>query len=340
VPSRSIDISSSSSSSSGSSSSGSSPKASGAVPDSLLGDAAAAASIPPADSTRAVGSDLPQSVRPPPVGPQGEESEWGVLGSGSVGSGAAGTAGMGMAGSGMMPAAAEEVGSGAGGYDYNRIGVTEQDSSMQQLLQEGAEAPVYVPEAAAARTAAPEAPLEPLGSPMFPTGDERMTPQPTPMSAFPSDNRETFEAASIAAIASEAADDAMQQQKEYEQQQEQQPLLEEQADSSFHSPTSSAYQTPASALSLASSTGRGSEIFATPAGSLAAGGLSARSSTDGTGSSPARPAPPAAAAGSLSSGPMSLGTEGVGDAANTRLVTAPLDNTEGRVSTADAGSAS
>jgi hypothetical protein len=160
------------------------------------------------------------------------------------------------------------------------------------------------------------------------------------MSGFPSDNRETFEAASIAAIASEAADDAMQQQKEYEQQQEQQPLLEEQADSSFYSPTSSAYQTPASALSLASSTGRGSEIFATPAGSLAAGGLSARSSTDGTGSSPARPAPPAAAAGSLSGGPMSLGTEGVGDAANTRLVTAPLDKTEGRVSTADAGSAS
>lgn len=320
VPSRSIDISSSSSGAS-------SPAASGTLPDSALGGTAAA-SVPPADSTKAIGSDLPQSVRPPPVGPRGEESDMGVLGTGLMG--AAGTAGLGAAGMGLGAgtglmsgtAAAEEAGSG---YGYERLGTQEQHSNMQQLLQEGGEAPAYVPEAAAARTAAPEAPLEPLGSPMSRAGDEPMTPQPTPMTGVSSDNRATFEAGSIAAIASEAADDAMQQQQYEQQQEQQQPLLENVEDSSFHSPTSSAYQTPATAFSLASST-RDSEVFATPAGSLAAGGLSARTSIDGAGSSSARVNPPAAATGGLPGGPMSMGTEGVGEAANTRLVTPPLYN--------------
>lgn len=132
--------------------------------------------------------------------------------------------------------------------------VPQQHSKMQRLLQEQADAPGYVPDAAAARTAAPDAPLEPLGPPMMMSGaattDEPLTPQPTPMgltpsplmgsfnpSAAPGADRSTFEPSSIDAVAAEAAAAAVEQRQQ---------LLRD-------SPPSSAYYTPASGMSAASS---------------------------------------------------------------------------------------
>lgn len=143
--------------------------------------------------------------------------------------------------------------------------VPQQPSKMQELLQERAVAPGYVPDAAAARTAAPDAPLEPLGSPVMMGGaasDAPLTPQPTPQgltpsplmgslnpSAAPGADQSTFEASSIDAVAAEAAADAVEQR---------QHLMRD-------SPPSSAYHTPASGMSVASSR-TGSVTGATTAG--------------------------------------------------------------------------
>lgn len=230
--------------------------------------------MPPADSTTAMGSDLPQSVRPPPSGLQAEEAAQGVLGRGSSSSVTEG-----------LRVAKACMGSGAEALH----------STMQQLLQEeGAAAPAYVPESAAARTAGPDAPLEPLGSPLPLTGDLEapLSPHPTPAAGLQaptaadssSSSRDTFAPDSIAAIASEVANDAVDQQQ-YSQRQQQQYGQQQQAlggedaeagDSAYTSPTSSAYQTPASAFSLASSRGNSGVFNSSPlapgAGAAAAGG--------------------------------------------------------------------